>query len=130
MDKFESLGLKSGIWQGLLRRDSAPGRLVLVHLGERVGEARVTAESDDSWRIAAAIPAQKLSDGVQSFLLLEDEGQEGDPPQPGALHLASLNIVAGRPLEEDLRAEINLLRSELDLVKRELRRLAVPASAA
>lgn len=124
MTNFESLGLKSGIWQGLLHRETAPTRLVLVHLGERLGDARVTAQEAGIWRVAAAIPAQRLADGVQSFLLMEDEGQDGEPLRPDAVHLASLNVVAGRLLDEDLYAEIALLRSELDLVKRELRKLA------
>ena len=124
MDQFESLGLKSGIWQGVLRRDTPPGRLLLVHMGARVGDARATAQDDGSWRIAAAIPPQKLSDGVQTFLLLEDQGEGAEPPQAGAWHLSSLSIVAGELVEEDMRAEINLLRSELDLLKKELRRLA------
>ena len=124
MDQFESLGLKSGIWQGVLRRDTPPGRLLLVHMGARVGDARATAQDDGSWRIAAAIPPQKLSDGVQTFLLLEDQGEGAEPPQAGASHLSSLSIVAGELVEEDMRAEMNLLRSELDLLKKELRRLA------
>lgn len=124
MDQFESLGLKSGIWQGVLRRDTPPGRLLLVHMGARVGDARATAQDDGSWRIAAAIPPQKLSDGVQTFLLLEDQGEGAEPPQAGAWHLSSLSIVAGELVEEDMRAEMNLLRSELDLLKKELRRLA------
>ena len=129
MDEFESLGLKSGIWQGLLQRPVAPGRLVLVHLGARVGEARVTAQEDGVWRVAAVIPAQRLSDGVQTFLLLEDRGTEGEALHPGALHLASLHIVAGQPIDEDLWAELNLMRSEIDLLKRELRKLAADRSA-
>lgn len=124
MDQFESLGLKSGIWLGVLRRDVAPGRLLLVHMGARVGDARATAQDDGTWRIAAAIPPQKLSDGVQTFLLLEDQGEGAEPPQAGARHLASLSIVAGELVEEDMRAEMNLMRSELDLLKKELRRLA------
>lgn len=124
MDQFESLGLKSGIWQGVLRRDTPPGRLLLVHMGARVGDARATAQDDGTWRIAAAIPPQKLSDGVQTFLLLEDQGEGAEPPQAGASHLSSLSIVAGELVEEDMRAEMNLLRSELDLLKKELRRLA------
>lgn len=124
MDEFESLGLKSGIWQGILRRDAPPARLLLVHLGSRVAEARATAQDDGSWRIAAAIPAQKLSDGVQSFLLVEDTGEGAEPPLPTARHLASLSLVAGAPLDMDLRAEIDLMRSELDLLKSELRRVA------
>lgn len=124
MDQFESLGLKSGIWQGTLRRDTPPARLLVVHMGSRVGEARATAQEDGSWRIAAAIPAEKLSDGVQTFILLEDQGKDSEPPQPGAPHLASLTLVAGTPLEQDLLAELSLMRSELDLLKKELRRLA------
>lgn len=124
MDQFESLGLKSGIWQGVLRREAPPGRLLLVHMGARVGDARATVQDDGSWRIAAAIPPQKLSDGVQTFLLLEDQGEGAEPPQAGAHHLSSLSIAAGELVEEDMRAEMNLMRSELDLLKRELRRLA------
>ncbi|MTH78996.1 hypothetical protein [Paracoccus aestuariivivens] len=124
MDQFESLGLKSGIWEGILRRETAPARLVLVHMGARVGDARSTPQADGSWRVAAAIPSQRLSDGVQSFLLMEDQGEDSQPLQPGAMHLASLDIVAGRPLEEDTRAEMNLMRGEIDLLKRELRRIA------
>lgn len=129
MEMFESLGLKSGIWQGILRRDRAPGRLLLVHLGDRVAEAHATAQEDGGWRIAAAIPAQKLSDGVQTFLLLEDAGEGAEPPQAGALHLASLSMVVGEPLHEDMRTEMNLMRSELNLVKKELRRLAAGQAA-
>ncbi|SMO79437.1 hypothetical protein [Paracoccus laeviglucosivorans] len=125
MTEFESLGLKSGIWQGTLRRSTPPGRLILVHMGTRVTDARATAQADGSWRIAVAIPTEKLSDGVQTFILLEDNGKDNEPPQVGALRLSSLNIVAGEPLDEDMRAEIDLIRSELDLLKKELRRLAV-----
>lgn len=124
MNEFESLGLKSGIWQGVIHRDAPPGRLVLVHMGSRVAEARVTVEAEGCWRVAVAIPAERLSDGVQSFLLLEDQGNEGEPPQPGALHLGSLTLVAGELLDADLLAELGLMRSELELLKKELRRLA------
>lgn len=45
MSEFEYLGLKSGIWQGVIHRDAQPGRLVLVHMGSRVAEARLAAEA-------------------------------------------------------------------------------------
>lgn len=35
-----------------------------------------------------------------------------------------LSLVAGAPLDIDLRVEIDLIRAELDLLKREFRRLA------
>jgi hypothetical protein len=128
MDAFESLGLRSGIWQGILRRETPPARLVLVHNGNRVAEARAAEEPGGGWRIAAAIPPERLSDGVQSFLLLEDEAGEGDPPQPGALRLGSITLIAGELLDDDLRAELTLMRAELELLKKELRRLAASVS--
>jgi hypothetical protein len=124
MSEFESLGLRGGIWQGMLQRPTPPGRLSLVHLGHRLSEARITAEGEGRWRIATAIPAERLSDGVQTFLLVEDQADKGAPLEPGARQLAHLSLVAGEMLDADLRAELDLLRSELDLVKRELRRLA------
>ncbi|WP_199261016.1 hypothetical protein [Paracoccus binzhouensis] len=129
MSEFESLGLKGGIWHGLLHRATPPARLVLVHMGARVGEARLDPEGEGVWRVSAAIPAERLSDGVQSFLLLEDQGEEGEPPRPGALHLGSLTLVAGALLDDDLRAELDLMRAELELLKKELRRLAARAEA-
>ena len=42
--------------------------------------------------------------------------------QAGGEVLASFTLVAGVPLEEDLRAEISLLRAELDLLKKAFRR--------
>ena len=46
MSEFESLGLKIGIWQGILRRETPPGRLMLVHMGSPVAEALATAEPE------------------------------------------------------------------------------------
>ncbi|MFC3568337.1 hypothetical protein [Paracoccus sp. TOH] len=129
MNEFESLGLKGGIWQGVLQRPTPPARLVLVHMGARVAEARVSPDAAGGWRVAAPIPAERLSDGVQSFLLLEDQGEEGEPPRPGALHLGSLTLVAGALLDDDLRAELELMRAELELLKKELRRLAARTEA-
>ena len=124
MNEFETLGLRGGIWQGILQRKTPPARLLLVHMGARIAEARATPEGDGRWRITVAIPAERLSDGVQTFLLVEDEAQGVAPPDPGALHLSHLTVDAGEPLDLDLRAELDLLRGELDLMKKELRRLA------
>ena len=86
MSEFESLGLRGGIWQGVVQRAAPPGRLLLIHAGRRVAEARVTPEGEGRWRVAIAIPAERLSDGVQTFLLLEDPAEsDGAQPAPGAV---------------------------------------------
>ncbi|MBA4492527.1 hypothetical protein [Paracoccus sp. S1E-3] len=122
MSDFESQGLKAGNWTGTLLRPTAPKRVLLTHLGLLVAEARVRPVQPGSWRIEVAIPPECLSDGVQSLTLLADDG-EGDQPMPGAERLAALSLVAGAPLDLDLRAEIDLIRAELELLKREFRRI-------
>jgi hypothetical protein len=61
--------------------------------------------------VRVPIPAQLLTEGVQTVLL-----------QTGDTVLAQFSLIAGTPLDDDLRAEIGLLRAELDLLKRAFRR--------
>ncbi len=124
MDRFESLGLKGGVWQGVVRREQPFGRVVLTHLGEVVALAQVVEDGEKSWRISVTIPSERLVEGVQSFLLFEDHGEGLELPQPGAVRLASMPMIAGVALDEDILAELSLFRSELDMLKREFRRMA------
>lgn len=120
MPGFESGGLKGGLWRGRLSGEQPPGRVVLVHHGEVVAEAQLRPEGENAWQVEVQLPGEVLSEGVQTLLLVADEGGE----EPGAgLTLARLALMAGRPLDEDLLAEMAALRSELELVKRELRRI-------
>lgn len=122
--QFHDEGLAGGIWSGRIEGAAAPPRVVLVHRGAVIAEARLRDDPAGGWRIEAALPGAALDDGAHSFLLLADTGEAGAPPDPGALELGALSVIAGRPLDADLRAEIALLRAELDLLKRSLRALA------
>ena len=59
------------------------------------------------------IPAELLSDGVQTFLIRDTDSGET---------LESFSILAGEALADDIRAEVELLREELDMLKRAFRR--------
>ena len=61
--------------------------------------------------VRVPIPPSILNEGLQTVLL-----------RVGGDVLARFALVAGQPLDEDLRAEISLLRAELDLLKRAFRR--------
>ena len=127
MSQFENHGLKAGIWSGVLTAAEAPARVALVHLGEIVASAHVSAvegEAEGHWHVSVELPQSLLSDGMHSLILISDGGQEGDAPQPDALQLDRLHLMAGAPLQHELVAEIKLMRAELDLLKREFRRLA------
>ncbi|PLS22818.1 hypothetical protein [Neptunicoccus cionae] len=107
-----------GKYIGLMRArgkgNPAPA-LEMLHLGSVVGSVTVEpiGTDGDNWEVTATIPAELLTDGVQTFLLV----MEGDTEI-----LDRFSVITGEPLEEDLRAEIELLRAELDMLKRAFRR--------
>lgn len=123
MADFESLGVKAGVWSGLLNCDEKPGRVSLVHLGRVVAMGNISAAGEGVWRIEAEIPPSSLSDGIQTLLLLADN-DEGDAPDPGAERLATLTLITGGLLNADIQAELTLLRGEVELIKREIRRMS------
>ena len=87
----------------------------MLHLGEVVGSvsAEPVGSDGDNWEVTASIPTEYLTDGVQTFLLVFQGQTE---------ILDRFSVITGEPLEEDLRAEIELLRAELDMLKRAFRR--------
>lgn len=111
--------LVEGVWEGLLstRGKTAP-RLLLRHQDELLGEPEtVAAEAPPGepprWLVRFRLPVERLSDGVQTFVI--EDASTGDA-------LAHETIFAGELVEEDIRAEVSLLRAELDLLKRAFRR--------
>jgi hypothetical protein len=105
--------IAGGVWEGVLTGAGDTGVLEALHQGRRLEGLSVTPLPGEagSHLVRLAIPASILSEGVQTVLL-----------QAGGEVLASFTLVAGVPLEEDLRAEISLLRAELDLLKKAFRR--------
>jgi hypothetical protein len=57
-----------------------------------------------------------IGDGAQTFLIFDKDTGET---------LDSFTIIAGDAVSDDIRAEVALLRAELDLVKRAFRRHCV-----
>lgn len=110
---LEHSRIRAGHWEGIWAAPTAPA-LEVVHL-EQVLPGLVTEPlAVGKWRLRLPIPVEVLSDGVQTFLL-----RQGDET------VGRFTIVTGVPLEDDLRAEIDLLRAELDMLKRAFRRHCV-----
>ncbi|RFP88584.1 hypothetical protein DZK27_08920 [Rhodobacteraceae bacterium 63075] len=80
-------------------------------LGVSLGEGE-----DGLWELAVPIPAQAISDGLRTILIQDSASGEV---------LESISLLAGEALDEDLRAEVSLLREELDMLKRAFRRHCV-----
>lgn len=68
-----------------------------------------------------AIPMDRISDGVEVFLFTERES--------GA-RLGECALLADEPPTDDLRAEVELLREELNMLKRAFRRHCIETGSA
>ncbi|MEL6957893.1 MAG: hypothetical protein AAGL89_02935 [Pseudomonadota bacterium] len=118
--ELTKLRLVEGVWTGALKyhgRDDWTPQIEVTHLdfpvdGVEIEEDRV----EEHWIVRVPIPSDRISDGVQTFVI-HDKSQS-DP-------LASFAIIAGDALAEDVRAELSLLRAELDMLKKAFRRHCV-----
>ncbi|MCC7047543.1 MAG: hypothetical protein IT562_12600 [Alphaproteobacteria bacterium] len=112
------LGFRGGVWQGRLSARSAgnaaPGIEVQV-AGAAVPGVELQPDGPGAWVLSVPVPAEALGDGIATFLLVE---------QPGGAAVAQFAIATGEPADDDLRAEVALLRAELDMIKRHFRRVA------
>jgi hypothetical protein len=111
--------LAEGVWEGLLfTREKVAPKLQLRHRDDLLGEPE-TVETQAApgepgrWLVRFRLPVERLSDGVQTFVI--EDASTGDA-------LAHETIFAGEIVDDDIRAEVSLLRAELDLLKRAFRR--------
>lgn len=106
--------ISAGIWQGVVTGSDRTPRLSVTHLNREVPGLTVMETKDDgAWLVQVPIPVEMVADGVQTLVMSEEET---------GYTLGKVSLIAGEPLEEDLRAEVDLLRAELDVLKRAFRR--------
>lgn len=106
--------IRGGRWEAALYRPGPKAPVVELWLGaDCLGpvETRQGA-AEGVWLLQAMIPANRLADGIQTFLLRD--AQSGET-------LAHFSIIAGAAADADLRAEVDLLRAELDMLKKAFR---------
>jgi hypothetical protein len=105
------LRLAGGVWEGLWEGPEAP-RLRATHEGRELPGLAVE-EAERGWTVRLPLPADLIAEGVQTVVIAD--------AATGATE-ATVALVAGEALAGDLRAEIDLLRAELDMLKRAFRR--------
>lgn len=106
-----------GVWEGVIAGecDDSPTPNVDVRVHDKpVPDITLEALPDPaSWVIKVPVPANMIADGVHTFVISEATlGQA----------LGDFSIIAGDAAGEDIRAEMSLLRAELDMLKRSFRR--------
>ncbi|WP_294223824.1 hypothetical protein [uncultured Shimia sp.] len=112
--------LFEGTWEGALKCSedtSAKPQVDVTYLGEPIQDVSVEpAEDIGLWRLRFPIPKESISDGVQTVVIADHTTGK---------RLDTVSFIAGEALAGDLRAEIDLLRAELDMLKRAFRRHCV-----
>lgn len=113
--KIEQGRITGGVWEAVATGFGAAPVIEALHAGRAVEGVEVRPVSGKAGRftLRVPIPAWALNEGVQTFLI-----------QTGGVTLAEFTLVAGQPMDADLRAELSLLRAELDLLKRAFQRHA------
>jgi hypothetical protein len=105
--------IRAGVWEGMLTGSANPNLSVTMN-GEPLPGVSVAPLTDAPGvhAVRIPIPPAAISEGITTFLILDDSGNR----------LGHYTLAAGLPLDEDIRAEVDLLRAELDMLKRAFRR--------
>lgn len=108
---------KEGVWQGLLRAsgaDVAPPEIVVTLRDQPIKGVTIAETGQDGrWALEVPVPVEAVGDGVQTFLITDVNSD---------VILDSFTLIAGEVMGDDIRAEVELLRAELDMLKRAFRR--------
>ena len=107
----------NGTWEGQIDGAPASGAppAISVRLLDRIVDTVTVSEGEapGTWTLAVEIPTDAIGDGVRTFVIYDAKADR---------KLGDFTLIAGDPLTDDLRAEVALLRAELDMLKRAFRR--------
>ena len=109
--------MRNGRWQGRLSGAPASGaqpEIKVTYLDRPVDGVELAAGPEPgAWNLTVPIPDEAVADGVHCFLVLD---------AATGTKLGDFALIAGEAIADDLRAEVELLRAELDMLKRAFRR--------
>lgn len=113
--------IRDGVWEGLLTGQTEQPILQVLHQDAPVNGMTISAVAGQQghWAVRVPIPAQALSEGVQTFVIRDQTSHQT---------LAHFTVITSFDDTDDIRAEIGLLRAELDMLKRAFRRHCVETS--
>lgn len=110
--------IHAGVWEGVLTGAATVPEIEVTHMAQPLDGLHMREDPKEAgqYLLQVPIPVELLSEGVQTFVISDKASGE---------RLASFSIVTGQPMEEDFRAEMDLLRAELDMLKKAFRRHCV-----
>lgn len=112
--RLDQTRIANGVWEGILTGAKKGLPPVEALHGDRMIEGVEVSPLPGKaghYAVRVPIPAWAVNDGVQTFLL-----------RSGDATLTQFTLIAGLPVDGDLRAELSLVRAELELLKRAFQR--------
>lgn len=106
------LGFHAGVWSGRLTAQ-CPDGVEIWCADSRLEDVTLQKDGKDAVIVSVPIPSEMLKDGINTFLILDPKTQT--ERESFVIAVADLD-------DEDMRAELKLLRAELDLLKKAFRR--------
>ncbi|MEW2914064.1 hypothetical protein [Leisingera sp. JC11] len=108
---------RNGVWEGKISNAPASGArpdVTVMFQDQPLKDVILTeGQTEGDWLLAVPVPPEAVADGVQTFVIF-DSGS--------STRLGDFTLIAGEAVADDLRAEVELLRAELDMLKRAFRR--------
>lgn len=107
--------MREGLWEGVITQsdDSVP-QVEVLHQGKPIDGVALTRDgTDGNWVLQFKIPAAAISEGMQTLVICD---------KVTMTKIGAVMLMAGEALGDDMRAEVDLLRAELDMLKRAFRR--------
>ncbi len=107
--------LFEGVWTAIAQTTASEAPdLIVTHLEKPLlGVSLIQTETSGQWELKVPVPLEAICDGVQTFLVTDAATDE---------EVGSFTLISGEALGDDIRAEMDLLRAELDMLKRAFRR--------
>ena len=109
--------MRNGLWEGSLSGAPTTGAMPDIrvnYLDQQVEGVKLEeAQNPGSWTLTVPVPVHAIADGVQTFVIFDAANDT---------KLGDFTLIAGEAVADDLRAEVELLRAELDMLKRAFRR--------
>jgi len=106
--------LFEGVWTAIITGAKEEPVLSVTHLEKSVSGTELSkTETKGQWELKVPVPVEAICDGVQTFLVTDVQSDSV---------IGSFSLISGEALGDDIRAEMDLLRAELDMLKRAFRR--------